>query len=117
MTWIDNTALLYFLYFMDRHDLWMAVDNYKRGVFLRNEIKKKILKSIKLNKNTPYIRRYKAAYHLSNLPRVSNRAVLVTRCVVSSRVFSVKRVTGYSRFVFRTETLKANIPGCRRASW
>jgi len=102
---------------MSRHDLWLMVDNYKRKVFLKNELKKKILKSIKVNKNTPYLRRYKAAYYLSNTPKFAGRSALVNRCVISARSFSVKKSTNYSRFVFRSEVAKSSIPGCRRASW
>ena len=56
---------------MDRHNLWIAVDKYKRRMFLKKELKRVVLKSIKLNKNTTLSRRYLAAYLLSKQPRFS----------------------------------------------
>lgn len=103
--------------FMNRHDLWVNIDNYKRTMFLKGELKKIILKSIKKSKNISYMRRYQASYYLVNLPRISSNVALVNRCVVSGRVWSVNRKTKYSRFFFRTEAGNSNIPGCRRASW
>jgi len=62
------------------------MDNYKRKIFLKNEIKRTVLKSIKLNKKSKYSTRYLASYYLSSLPRLSSRVNLVQRCNVSGRV-------------------------------
>ena len=102
---------------MDRYNLWINIDKYKRNMFLKSELKKLILKSIRKSKGTSYLRRYQASYYLGNLPRISSKVVLSNRCVVSGRVWSVNRKTRYSRFFFRTETGNSNIPGCKRASW
>ena len=105
------------LNFMDRHNLWNSIDNFKRQVFLKGELKKLILKSVKKSKSINYSRRYQASYYLSNLPRINSKVVLSNRCVVSGRIWSVNRRTKYSRFVFRKEVASSNLPGCKRASW
>lgn len=102
---------------MDRHEAWKAMDNFKREFFLKNEIKRVLLKSIKKNTKTTYARRYLATYYLSTLPRVSSGTLTNNRCVVSGRVWSVNKHTQFSRFVFRKKMYQADIPGCKRASW
>ncbi len=102
---------------MDRHNLWIYSDNLKRHKFLKYDFQKKLLKSIKLNKNASYSQRYYAYYLLVSKPKLSSINKLSNRCVSSGRVWSVNRKTNYNRFVFRDETYKSNIPGCRRASW
>ena len=92
------------------------MDNYKRKVFLKNEIKRTILKSIKLNKKATYSSRYLASYYLSSSPRVSSRTNLVQRCNVSGRVWSVSKRTRTSRFVFRESVNNSLLPGFKRAS-
>jgi ribosomal protein S14 len=93
------------------------MDNYKRKIYLRNELKRLLLRSIKRNTCSDHLKRYHAAYQLSHLPRFSARSIAVNRCVVSGRAFGVRNDTQYSRFVFRREVSHSNIPGCRRASW
>ncbi len=102
---------------MDRHDLWKNVDSYKRKIFLKNEIKKQALKSIKKNHYLPYIYRNKAAFYLSNLPKIATISYLNNRCYVSGRSQSVDRKTRTSRFVFRSKIYASDLPGFRRASW
>lgn len=102
---------------MDRHNLWVSVDNYKRKAYLKYEIKKILLVSYKKSKKINYMTRYRAAFHLSMIPRSLSKTRLSNRCVFSGRVWSVNRKTNYSRFVFRDEAYKSNIPGFRRASW
>lgn len=93
------------------------MDRLKRKVFLKNEIKRVILKSIKNSKNISYSRRYQAYYQLILLPRISSKSMVVNRCVVSGRVWGVNRKTKYSRFKLRFESYNSNIPGYRKASW
>ena len=102
---------------MDRHKLWKSMDNYKRKFFLKNEFKKKILKSFVKSKCISQEKRYRAAFYLSTLPRISSITILRNRCVISGRVWSVNSKTRYSRFILRSESYKSNIPGLKRASW
>jgi len=71
---------------MDRHTLWIEMDNLKRQFFLKNELKRVLLKSIKKSKTVSYSRRYQASYYLTLLPRISTQSMSVKRCVVSGRV-------------------------------
>ena len=102
---------------MTRHLLWIKVDNYKRILFLKYELQRFLLKSFKKNQNIIFVNRYKSLYFLTTLPKLSSFSYTNKRCVVSGRVWSVARKTNYSRFIFRTESYNANIPGISRASW
>ena len=93
------------------------MDNYKRKIFLKNESKKILLKSIKKNKNVTYTKRHLSSFYISNLVRFSGQNYNVNRCVVSGRAWSVNRKTFTSRFVFRNKAYASLIPGCKRASW
>lgn len=101
---------------MSRHDLWCSIDHFKRKMFLKNELKKQLLKAAKRNKYMSYVQRNKAAFHLSNLPKVASKTVINNRCVISGRSQSVDKKTRLSRFVFREKTYKSHLPGFRRAS-
>lgn len=102
---------------MDRHSLWKNIDNYKRKLFLKNEIKKKLLKAIKKNKYMTYAQRYKASFYLSNFPKIATITYSNNRCFISGRSQAVDRKTTTSRFEFRQFIYKSNLPGFRRASW
>jgi ribosomal protein S14 len=102
---------------MTRHKLWIKLDNYKRHIFLKNEIKKKILKSIKVSKKVPYLLKYKASYYNTFLLKSTSKAFFVNRCVLSGRVWGVNKNSNYSRFIFRKKVYKTDIPGSKRSSW
>lgn len=102
---------------MDRHNLWKNVDNFKRKLFLKNEIKKQLLKSIKKNKYLSYLQRTKASFYISNLPRTATLTYATNRCYVSGRSQSVDRKTRLSRFKFRNHAYASDLPGLKRASW
>jgi len=102
---------------MDRQTLWNSVDSYKRKIFLKNEIKRIVLKSISFNKYTSYSRRYLAKYFISTLPRFASITVVNNRCVYSGRSWGVNKKTGMSRFVHRNKVYSSDIPGCKKASW
>jgi hypothetical protein len=53
---------------------------------VKSEVKRKLLKSIKNNKNTTFGRRFLASYYLNKLPRISVATMTNKRCVVSGRV-------------------------------
>ena len=92
------------------------MDNYKRQLFLKNELKRKLLRSVKRSAYTPLSRRYMASYYLTTLPKYSAVNFASNRCTISGRVWSVNKKTKYNRFILRSEVAKSNIPGCRRAS-
>jgi len=102
---------------MNRHDLWVKVDNIKRHFFLKNEIKKKILKSIKISKNITYLKRYKSNYYNSLISKSNSKSLIVNRCIISGRIWGTNKYSNYSRFIFQKKTYNAEVPGCRRSSW
>lgn len=102
---------------MDRAKQWIFMDNMKRKIFLKYEIKKIVLKGLKKNSKLPFTYRYYAFYQLIKTPRWSTIGQVVNRCAVTGRALSVKKKTHYSRFFFRTEAYKGHLPGFKRASW
>lgn len=102
---------------MDRHSLWKNIDNIKRSLFLKNEIKQCLFKSIKKNKFLPYSKRYQAQYYQSAFHKNSSINKIRNRCIISGRVWSVNRKTRYGRFTLRFESYKSTLPGFQRASW
>jgi ribosomal protein S14 len=101
---------------MDRHNLWISVDSYKRKIFLKNEIKKKLLKALIKSRYMTYIQRSKASFHITHLPKISSRTFTNNRCFVSGRSQAVDRKTRTSRFVFRKSAYDSHLPGLGRAS-
>lgn len=102
---------------MNRSEQWVFMDYLKRGLFLKYEIKKFILKSILKNSQIPLTYRYYSLYIKIKNPRWSIKPQVVNRCVRTGRSLSVTKKTRYSRFVFRTESYRGNLPGFKRASW
>lgn len=93
------------------------MDRLKRKSFLKYELKKQLLTAVKKSKTVPYLRRYRGAFYLSNIPTSMSKVVVNNRCVSTGRNLGVNGKTGYSRFVLRDESYKSNLPGFRRASW
>jgi small subunit ribosomal protein S14 len=102
---------------MIRENRWKMLDNFRRKLFLKNELKRFILKSIIKNTNIPITYRYFALYNKSKLSRSSSFNQHVNKCVRTGRVWSIIKNVNYSRFVFRVESNKGNLPGFKRASW
>jgi len=102
---------------MIRENRWKMLDNFRRKLFLKNEIKRLILKSIIKNSHLPLSYRYFALYNKSKLLRLSSLNQQKNKCVQTGRTWSTVKLVKYSRFLFRTESNKGNLPGFRRASW
>lgn len=102
---------------MIRKNRWKTLDNFKRKLFLKNELKRIILISLIKNQNVPLHNRYFAFYNKSKLIRSSSLNQQKNRCVLTGRVRSVVKNTRLSRFAFRTESNNGNLPGFKRASW
>lgn len=102
---------------MIRENRWKMLDNYKRKLFLKNELKKIILNSLIKNSNLPITHRYFALYNKSKLLRNSSINQQKNRCTKTGRIWSTVNRTNLSRFVFRTESNNGNLPGFKRASW
>ena len=102
---------------MNRENRWKKLDNFKRKLFLKNELKSIILKNIINNEKLPTTCRYFALYNKSKMLRLSSKIQQKDKCVISGRIWSTVKLTKYSRFVFRIESNKGNLPGFKRASW
>jgi len=102
---------------MIREKQWIMLDNFKRKIFLKYELKKTILNSIILNSKIPLSYRYIAYYQKIKLPRKSNKSLHGNRCTLTGRIWTVTKQTRLSRFTFRTQSYSGNLPGFRRASW
>ncbi len=102
---------------MIRENRWKMLDNFRRKLFLKNEIKKNVLKSLIKNSRLPISYRYLALYNKSKLMRLSSISQQKNKCVRTGRRWSVVSISKYSRFLFRTESIKGNLPGIKRASW
>lgn len=102
---------------MIREEQWKLLDNFRRKLFLKNEIKKKLLIGIINNRSLPLAYRYLALWNRSKIVRSSSYTQQQNRCVKTGRIWAVRKQTQYSRFFFRTESYKGNLPGFRRASW
>jgi hypothetical protein len=62
------------------------LDNFKRKFFLKNEIKKIILKSLLKNKTLPQMHRYFALFNYSKIIRTSSQTQHQNRCVKTGRI-------------------------------
>lgn len=102
---------------MKRKNQWILCDNLTRQFFIKNELKKKILNSISKNNYLPLSYKYLINYFKLKSARKSNYIQQTNRCVGTGRVWSVLKLTNYSRFLFRTNSYKGNLPGFKRSSW
>jgi small subunit ribosomal protein S14 len=102
---------------MIRENRWKYLDNFKRKLFIKNELKRILLKSIFKNTRLPLSYRYFALYNKSKLSRLSSISQQKNRCVETGRIWTTVKNVNYSRFYFRTESNNGNLPGFKRASW
>jgi len=102
---------------MSRQNQLILIDNLKRKLFIKYEIKRKILISIIYNKNLKNIYRYYSYFNFIKISRISLITKQKNRCVESGRAWSTVKFLNYSRFVFRNKSNNGNLPGFKRASW
>lgn len=102
---------------MNRRLQWKLMDNYRRKLFLKNEIKKHLLNGLIKNTNIPVTYRYLAYWNRSKLVTTGSHTKHNNRCTTTGRIWAVNKLTKFSRFYFRTESYKGNLPGFSRASW
>jgi small subunit ribosomal protein S14 len=100
-----------------REKQWILLDNFKRKIYLKYEIKNLILKSIINNNYTKLIYKYYSSYNKSKITTTALISKQTNRCFKTGRKWGISKKTRYSRFVFRTESYNGNLPGYRRASW
>ena len=101
---------------LNRQFQWRLLDNFRRKSYLKYELRRRLLKSLQKNHNTPLGYRYLASFYLGLTPRRASVTQPRNRCVRSGRSWNVIRRTQYSRFVLRAEGYKGSLPGFRRMS-
>ena len=92
-------------------------DKKRRKLFKKYEEKRRELKAIIYNKDTPSELRSEAQYKLSKLPKDSSKIRIKNRCVLTGRSKGVFRYFKLSRIQLRQLALEGNIPGYTKASW
>lgn len=87
--------------------------NYKA-----KELKHQILKSIVKNENLVFLVKWNAVLKLSNLPKNSNKARSVNRCVLTSRKAKFTRIyKKFSRLSFLRLVRFGQLSGVQKSSW
>lgn len=96
---------------------WRLVDNLKRQLYIKFELKKILLKFIYNSININSLLKIYSKYKLVLLPKFSLIIQQNNRCIQTGRVFNVLKFNRYSRFVFRYNSNFLLIPGIKRKSW
>lgn len=100
-----------------RKNHWILTDILRRKLFLKYELKKIIFKSIMKNNEIQNSYKYCTLSYKINIPRRASVIQQVNKCFLTGRPWYVNKLTRYSRFKFRLESYKGNMPGFKRASW
>ena len=79
--------------------------------------KRKMLKTIIMDKKLSLEERFKAQQKLSNLPRNSSKIRVRNRCQITGRPHGVYRKLKISRIALRQLGLEGKIPGMVKSSW
>jgi small subunit ribosomal protein S14 len=92
--------------------------NDKRRKLVRlAEAKRKRLKAVIANKQTPMEERFTAAIKLAEMPRNSSKTRIRNRCEVTGRPRSFYRKVKMSRIALRDMANQGLIPGMVKSSW
>jgi small subunit ribosomal protein S14 len=92
------------------------MDNYRRKLFIKYELKNRILSSGIKNDSIPFMYRYYFFYNKTKITRFATNGKHKNRCVLTGRAHGILQKFQYSRFTLRTQSQEGNLPGCRRAS-
>jgi small subunit ribosomal protein S14 len=91
-------------------------DKNKRKLFLINENKKIVLKSLLYNLNFKRKLRYRAFLNLMKFPLLASITRINNRCTLTNRPRAVYRHFKMSRLMFRKMALQGKLIGVRKAS-
>ena len=97
--------------------MWKLLDKSRRHYYIKFELKRRLLKSIKKNCQLPLNNRYFASFQLTTLPLKSAFTKPRNRCLYSGRKWNVLKKTQSSRFFLRREANRGYLPGVGRSSW
>lgn len=102
---------------MRQESHWKVSDNLKRKLYVKTQIKKRIILSLLKNQTLSTSMRLYLTMKVSHIPRLGVKSRHNNRCLLSGRVRTVQRFAKYSRFVINEQAGYAKIPNLRRASW
>jgi len=92
-------------------------DKRKRIHFLKNEYRRKILKTISYNLNLPLALRLKASLSLTTLPKNSSPTRIKKRCILTGRGRFILGPFNLSRLALRKLVRSGLVPGLHQSSW
>ena len=102
---------------MIRQNQWKLIDNLKRKLYIKYELKRIILKSFILIKNNSLIYKTYWQYKISILPKLGLYTQHNKKCLKSGRNYSIYKFFKLSRFFLRTSLIKGLFPGVKRLNW
>ena len=102
---------------MIRQIQWKLVDNLKRKLFIKYELKYLLLRSLFVSLDKSYIIRTYWQYKLVLLPKFGLIIKHNNRCLTSGRNKNILMKTKSSRFFFRLNINFGNNPSLRKLTW
>ena len=101
---------------MTRQEQWLYLDNFRRKMFLKACLKKKIAKLLKVNSQITHAQQIFYSLHISMTSRQGTIAKLRNRCVKTGRSRNVLKKISSSRFIFRAFANTSRLPSVKRYS-
>ncbi|KAF2460664.1 hypothetical protein BDY21DRAFT_280222 [Lineolata rhizophorae] len=92
-------------------------DHTKRKVFAENEVERQALRYITRNTTLPQRVRAQAQLQLTQMNCYTRYTQIKNRCVMGGKGRGVLKDFRMSRFQFRINALRANLPGVKKANW
>jgi small subunit ribosomal protein S14 len=96
---------------------WINRNDKRRKMAKSSEGKRKRLKALIKNKNTPMEERFGAVLKLAEMPRNSAKVRIKNRCEVTGRSRAYYRKLKMSRIALRELSNQGLIPGMVKSSW
>ena len=96
---------------------WINRNDKRRSMVKSAEGKRKRLKALIKNKNTPMEERFGAVLKLAEMPRNSAKVRIKNRCEVTGRSRAYYRKLKMSRIALRDLANQGLIPGMVKSSW
>lgn len=96
---------------------WITDDKKIRKIFLKYEIKKKVIKSLMYNKNSTIDQKYYFDFKYKKFPYTSSISKARTNCVFIGNNKSIFKKFKMSRDIFKKYASYGFITGIRKASF
>src|SRR3989337_1813456 len=92
-------------------------NNHRRKLVAQKAAKRKLLKTMIMNKTLPIEERFRAQLKLAAMPRNSAKTRIRNRCEVTGRPRAYYRKLKVSRIALRDLGNNGQIPGLVKSSW